>query len=106
MHDLPTWHDLVITFIAFVGGWVGEVFALMELSHLPSARRPKTFSDPYYKLRFFGLPFIAAILGLLYQLSNFNLAPVVAFNVGISAPLIIKAFVSSQIHPHQPNNID
>ncbi|GHO98352.1 hypothetical protein KSF_084000 [Reticulibacter mediterranei] len=98
MHDMPTLHDAIITIIAFAGGWIGVVFELMELSHTPSTKRPKTFKDPYYKLRFFGLPFIAATLGLLYQLSNFNLTPVVAFNIGVSAPLIIKSFIRSGVN--------
>jgi hypothetical protein len=87
--------DWIIVALAFMGGFLGEVFSLIELGNLPKKNRPETFGDPLFRLKFFVVPIAGAFLGFVYQLSNFNLAPFVAVNIGASAPLIFKTIMNA-----------
>jgi len=90
---------------AVFGGFAINVLRLAELANTPRAERPETFSDPIYLVQFFGLPFIGGGLAYAYHLSGTMLSPILAINIGASAPLIFKTF-GSAIPPIGPSKIN
>jgi hypothetical protein len=67
---------------------------LIELANTPRVERPATFSDPLYVLQFIGLPLLGGGLAYTYHASGTILSPILALNIGASAPLILKNFAS------------
>jgi len=80
---------------AVFGGLAVNVLRLAELAHMPPAERPRTFTDPFYVLQFVALPFVGGGLAYTYQASGTILSPILALNVGVSAPLILKNLASA-----------
>ena len=80
--------------IAAVGGFAVNLLQLMELSKVSKDRRPD-FKDWLYWLPFIAWPAIGAFLAFVYTTSKIELQPIVAFNVGLSAPLIIRTLAAS-----------
>jgi hypothetical protein len=80
---------------AVFGGFAINFLRLVELSQMPRAERPETFSDFLYVLQFIGMPFIGGILAHAYEDSNAVLNPMLAINIGASAPLILKNLASA-----------
>ncbi|SRR5579871_1183029 len=97
--QLLTVNDLAIAAFAFFGGIAVECLRVIELVNTPRHDRPATFSDPLFVLRFIMLPLLAGILGYVYQVSGSNLTPIVAVNIGASAPIILKSFASALSSP-------
>ena len=83
-------------FTAF-GGLAINLLRLFEISKLPKSERPKTFSDWLYSLQFFVMPLIGGVLALAYSMSGIRLTPILAINIGASAPLILKTFASAAL---------
>jgi len=79
---------------AFFGGLAINALRLFEIAKLPIPERPKTFSDWLYALQFFGTRLIGGVLALAYSMSGTALTPILAVNIGASAPLILKTFAS------------
>jgi len=86
---------LSILLFAFGGGIAVNILRLAELSNIPKPQRPETFTNPYYLIQFIFFPLIGAGLAYAYQTSGTNLTPLVAINIGASAPLIIKSLASA-----------
>jgi hypothetical protein len=80
--------------IAAIGGFALNLLQLMELSKIPKERRPD-FKDWLYWLPYIGWPFLGASLAFVYSASAIELKPIVAFNVGLSAPLIIRSLAAA-----------
>lgn len=79
---------------ATFGGLAVNFLRLGEIAKLPKPERPKTFSDWLYTLQFFGMPLIGGVLAMAYSASGTALSPILAVNIGASAPLILKTFAS------------
>ncbi len=75
--------------LAASGGLAIKLLDLMELSSIARDRRPN-LKDLVYWLPFFIGPVLAALVAFAYVKSNFELRPVLALHVGVSAPLILR----------------
>ena len=84
----------MIPFLAAVGGLAVHLFNLVELQNVPKDRRPD-FRDWLYWLPFAVMPFLAAVVAFAYEQSGTTLSPILAINVGASAPLLLKSFASA-----------
>ena len=91
-------------FAAF-GALAINLLRLAELAQTPRTERPQTFSDPYYVLQFVVLPFVGGGLAYTYQVSGTILSPILALNIGVSAPLIFKSLASA-IPPLGSRNVN
>jgi hypothetical protein len=90
--------------LAAIGGVVINVLNLLELQHVPKERRPD-FRDFLYWLPFFAWPLLGGIVGYLYNDSDSPLGKLVAFHIGISSPLILRAManvIPAQTHQQLP----
>ena len=88
--------EIIPSFIfAVFGGLAINIISLAELRNIPRSQRPDTFSDPLYIIWFFVVPILGGGLVIAYQMSNFNLTPILAINVGASAPSVLKAFAAA-----------
>lgn len=79
---------------AVFGGYAINIISLAELRNIPRSERPDTFSDWIYDIWFFVIPILGGVLAIAYQMSGSNLTPILAINVGVSTPLILKAFAA------------
>ena len=78
-----------------LGGLLVNVVRLGELSTLPRIERPPTFSDPLWVFQFFALPIVGGVLTFVYQADGVILRPLLAMNIGVSAPLILKTLAAA-----------
>lgn len=90
-------------FFAIFGALAIKLLELVELYKVPKLERPD-FKDWLYWLPFCVMPFLGGGLALMYTSSNIALQPVLAVNVGVSAPLILRAM--AEYNPFQPRVID
>ena len=79
---------------ALFGGFAINLLRLFELLNLPRSKRPETFHDWLYLLQFLALPILGGGLAYAYQASGTSLSPILAVNIGASAPAILKSFAS------------
>jgi hypothetical protein len=89
--------------LAFCGGIALDFLYLFELPNIPPDRRPNLRS-PIYWLQYFFWPILGGFLGFIYD-ENTHLSRVVAFQIGLSAPLIIRSLaniIPSQIRQPPP----
>jgi hypothetical protein len=90
--------------LAFLGGLALNVLKLVELQNVAKDRRPD-FKDPLYWLAFAVWPIVGGFFGFLFDDDRAPLSKVVAFQIGMSAPLILRALanaVPGQIHKQLP----
>ena len=87
------WADFNLFCFAVFGGLAVNLLTLLELRHLPRIERPDTFRDPLYTLHFFIVPLCGGVLCLAYVAGG-TVSPLLAINVGASAPLILKSFAA------------
>lgn len=80
---------------AFAGGIAVSLLDYASLASVPPSKRPATFSDPPYLVKFFGHPFIGGIVGAVFQQSSACFSPTLAFVAGAAAPSIVRALVLS-----------
>ena len=78
-----------------LGGLLINVVRLAELAALPKIERPPTFSDAFWVFQFFALPVVGGVLSFVYQADGVALKPLVAMNIGVSAPLILKTLAAA-----------
>lgn len=84
---------------AFLFGSLGalavNLVRIGELAQVPRVQRPATITDPYFCVQFLGLPLIGGFLAYVYAASGTVLSPILAVNIGVSAPLILKNFAAA-----------
>jgi len=75
---------------AVFGAFSIKLLELSELHKVPKIERPD-LKDWLYWLPFFILPLLGGGLAHVYISSDTTLSPILAVNVGVSAPLILRA---------------
>ena len=93
--------DWTVFLVGFGGALAMNLVQLAELANVPRPDRPDTFRDPYYVVRFIVYPVVGGGLAYIYHSSGTTLSPILAVNVGVSAPLILKSFFAAI--PSLPN---
>jgi hypothetical protein len=89
----------------FLGAFLLNIVRLAELANTPKIERHPTFSDWLWIVQFLGLPLVGGALAWAYHADGANLKPLLAMNIGLSAPLILKAMAA--IAPEKsPRNTD
>ena len=78
-----------------LGGLLLNLLNLLELHHIPRIERQTDFRDALYWLNFLGRPIIGGVLAWAYWFGGEQLGPIPTMNIGISAPLIIKAMAAA-----------
>jgi len=89
-------------YFAVFGAFAVKLLELAELHKLPKPQRPD-LKDWLYWLPFAVMPFLGGGLALMYTSSDILLKPVLAVNIGVSAPLILRAM--AEFNPFQPKEI-
>lgn len=79
---------------AMSGALAIKLLELAELHKVPTEERPD-FKDLLYWLPFFILPLLGGGLAFVYVSSNTLLSPILAVNVGLSAPLMLRAMAQA-----------
>jgi len=88
--------DLIIqppVLFAIFGAIGMQLLTLVEIKDIPKAERPD-FKDIFYWLPFVVSPILGGGLALAYIYPADVLKPLVAINVGVSAPLILRSMAS------------
>ena len=85
---------------AMGGAFAIKLLELAEMHKLPEFERPD-LKDWVYWLPFLILPLLGGCLAFVYISSNTLLSPILAVNVGISAPLMLRAM--AQASPIEPS---
>ena len=80
--------------IGCLGGLAIDALNLMELQNIEPSKRPN-FKDFFYWLPYIAWPLLGGLLAFLYEASDTHLKPIIAFQVGVTAPLIIKAMAGA-----------
>ena len=88
-------HRYTAFLFGFFGGLAVNLFRLYLISQSPEAERPDF--DWVYWTQFAGLASLGGIAALAHDLSN-QITPLLAFNVGLSIPALIKTAAELQ-HP-------
>ena len=78
-----------------VGGLLGHLLILLNHSKLSKQDRSLTFVDRWFWIGWFIEALLAVVVTLLYLRSGITLPPLLAINVGASAPLIVQRLISS-----------
>ena len=89
--------------LAVTGGFLINILQLVEYSKLPKAKRPD-FKDVLFYIPYIAWPVSGGVLAFAYQSSGVALSPILALNIGLSAPLILRAMAES--NPAKPSTID
>ena len=77
-----------------VFGAIGmQLLTLMETKNIPKAERPD-FKDFFYWLPFIVSPIVGGGLALAYIYPSDVMEPLVAINVGVSGPLILRSMAN------------
>lgn len=85
------------------GGALGlRLLEFAELAKVPKANRPD-LKDPIYWISFVIMPILGGGLAYAYVASSVEMKPMLAINVGVSAPLILRAM--AQVNPLQSSSI-
>lgn len=89
--------------LAAMGGLAINVLHLVEYSKRPISERPD-FKDWLFWVPWLVWPFLGSVLAFAYLESGVKLSPILALNVGLSAPLILRAMVEA--NPTKPKALD
>jgi hypothetical protein len=86
--------------IAASAGALGlKLLELAEIRNLPPERRPN-LKDIIYWASYVIMPLLGGGLAYIYIISDISLKPILAMNIGISAPLILRTMAqSAQLSP-------
>ena len=87
-------HFTVDLLCALLGGWLIHVISLIK--RLGTGRPMETFSSRRSWLLWILLPLPGAILVVAYLLSDVQLSPILALNIGLSGPGIVGRMISSE----------
>ncbi|MCG7867003.1 MAG: UTP--glucose-1-phosphate uridylyltransferase [Candidatus Thiodiazotropha taylori] len=91
------------TWLAILGGFLINILHLVEYAKLPKEKRPD-FKDILFYVPYVAWPVSGGVLAFAYQSSGIVLSPILALNVGLSAPLIVRAMAES--NPIKTPSID
>ena len=94
--------QIISILLAAFGGIAINLLNLMELQKLEKGQRPD-FRDPLYWLPFVVWPISGAVLAYAYETET-DLNAILAINIGVSAPLIIRGFAAAS--PFRKSSID
>lgn len=83
---------------AALGALAIQLLGLMELSKIPRSQRPD-FRDVFYWIPYFIHPALGGLLAFAYVASSTDLAPMLAINVGVTAPLILRSAANAVDKP-------
>ena len=89
--------------MAVIGGLIFNFLQLMEFANIPKENRPD-FKDWLYWVPYLVWPLLGGLLAFAYLESGLIFSPLIALNVGLSAPLIFRQMVNS--NPMSPNQIN
>ena|SRR5712691_10110025 len=89
--------------LAAFGGFAINILHLMEYAKRPKIERPD-FKDILFYVPYLAWPVLGGVLAYAYVESGVQLSPILALNVGLSAPLILRAMVEA--NPIKPSAID
>ncbi|MBC6401709.1 MAG: hypothetical protein GDA42_11455 [Ekhidna sp.] len=78
----------------FIGGLVLNIYNLIESTKLPDVEEPSL--DTFYWLTFFFWPLLGLLFVHVYLLSGMDIDGLIALQVGLTSPLILKGLISSQ----------
>lgn len=87
---------------AFFGALGVKLLEVAELHKIPNLERPD-LKDWLYWVPFLIMPLLGAGLAQAYISSNNELSPILAINIGVSAPLILRAM--AQANPLEDGSI-
>lgn len=79
----------------FLGAFLLNLIRLAELANVPKIERPDTFTDWVWVFQFLALPVVGGVLAAVYHIDGTALKPLLAMNIGLSAPLIIRAMAGA-----------
>ena len=85
---------------AILGAIAIQLLGFMELSKVPKSQRPD-FKDIIYWVPFVVHPLLGGGLAYAYVASGQILAPLLAINVGITAPLVLRSIANQVDGPIQ-----
>ena len=88
---------------ALFGALGFKLLEMAELTKVPKAQHPD-FTSFLYWLPFLVMPLLGGGLAYTYVMSGVDLKPILAVNVGVSAPMALRAM--SQINPFHTGSID
>jgi hypothetical protein len=88
---------------AFFGALGLKLLEFTELAKVPAANRPD-LRDVVYWVPYFIMPVLGGGLAYAYVASSVEMKPMLAINVGVSAPLILRAMAA--LNPLQRASID
>lgn len=88
---------------AVFGAFATKLLELSELHKVPKVERPD-LKDWLYWVPFFILPVLGGGLAHMYVSSDTVLNPILAVNIGVSAPLILRAM--AQANPLESSTVE
>ena len=81
-------------FYGAVGGGLGELLGLFRLRHEVGQALPAYLRSWFYWIVTIGMIGAGGVLVVVYIKSGITLQPIIAVNVGASAPLLIAALIA------------
>ena len=79
-----------------LGGFLAELLGLYKLRTLAPVAFPSYLKSIFYWIVTVGMILAGGILVWVYVKSGLDLKPVIAVNIGASAPLILGSFIQSE----------
>ena len=76
------------------GGFLSEILGLFKLRQQLAKEFPMWLKSPIYWVITIGMILVGGILVIVYEQSDQILSPIMAVNIGASAPLIIGSLVA------------
>jgi hypothetical protein len=91
--DIPNLFEYFSAFFGgFLGGFLVEILSVYKIRRLPPQKRPDWIYSFFYWFWSFAMMLSGGALVVVYIASNVSVTPILALNIGASAPLIIGAF--------------
>jgi len=84
---------LPVFMVGFLGGIGGEVLRWYNLRKLPPDKLPIYLKSPFYWIVSFSMAVLGGLLAVLYKINGMN--AILAFHIGLSAPLILQRLTSN-----------
>jgi len=81
-------------FFGILGGFLAELFGLFKLRQQARQDLPLWLKSPFYWIITISMIAAGGLLVVVYIKSGIDLKPIIAVNVGASAPLIIGTLVA------------